>query len=286
MAKPSQRRWLELCELVAEPDGLPTKDDVGKWTEDKLFSWYCYMDMTTRAMVDNPSWSGGLAYVDLFGGTGICVRDNGKRIPGSALLAVNTPKPFGNIIACEEVPELADALDKRLNKFGVRDSVIVGDCNAEIDKVVARIPPRALTLAFIDPEGLHINFETLRTLTTGRQIDLNILFPDRMDIARNVELYASQTQSNLDRFLGPNTNWREQWRALPNQSAENICQLFCDIYKSQLETLGFTEIRDVVFRAGSQPIYRIIYASKHPLGGKFWDEISKIDRGGQQSFGF
>ena len=287
MAKRSQKQWLSLCDLVAEVDGLPTRDEVGKWTEDKLFSWYCYMEMTTQAMSDKLSWPGGLAYVDLFGGPGICVRENGKRVPGSALLAANTPKPFGNIVVCEKVPELADALDKRLNKFGIKDSVIVGDCNAEIDKVVARIPQRALTLAFVDPEGLHINFETLRTLTTGRQIDLTVLFPDRMDIARNVELYASQTESNLDRFLGPNTNWREQWRGLANQSAENVSQLFGEIYKSQLEKeLGFTEIRHLVFKAGSQPIYRIIYASKHPLGGKFWDEISKIDRGGQQSLGF
>jgi three-Cys-motif partner protein len=282
MAKRNDR-WPELCALVAEDDGLPVRK-VGKWTEDKLFTWNRYIEITTKAMATNPSWSGGLAYVDLFGGPGICRRENGKRIPGSALLAANAPKAFGNILVCEKEPELADALSQRLQRFGVVDGVIVGDCNTEIAKLVARIPPRSLTLAFIDPEGLHVNFETLRLLTTDRQIDVAVLFADRMDIVRNVTLYAGQSQSNLDRFLGPNIDWRTSWRNLANQNPENICQLFGDIFRSQLETeLGFTEFSDTVYKAGQKPIYRIIYASKHPLGGKFWGEISKIDRGGQQT---
>ena len=167
------------------------------------------------------------------------------------------------------------------------NGVIVGDCNAEIGELVARIPPRSLTLAFVDPEGLHINFETLRVLTNGRQIDVAVLFADRMDIVRNVALYAGQSESNLDRFLGPHSNWRTQWGNLPNQNPENICQLFGDIFRSQLESeLGFKEFSDKVYKAGKTPIYRIIYASKHPLGAKFWDEISKIDRDGQKSFDF
>jgi len=60
-------RWRELCKSVDEDDGLP-KREVGHWTEEKLFFWNRYIDITTRAMVGHPKWPIGLFYVDLFAG--------------------------------------------------------------------------------------------------------------------------------------------------------------------------------------------------------------------------
>jgi three-Cys-motif partner protein len=170
------------------------------------------------------------------------------------------------------------------NGVHVSACVIVGECNVQIQKIVDQIPHRALTLVFIDPEGLHIHFETLRTLTTNRRVDLAILLPDGMDIVRNVETtYEKQTESKLDRFLGPNSKWRADWQNLTNRTPENKCQLFANIYKSQLrEELGYIAFSDKIYKSGQTPIYRIIYASKHELGKKFFEDISKIDSGGQK----
>ena len=77
-------RWPELCEHVAEDDGLPCRP-AGAWTEEKLFTWNRYIEITSTAMATNPKWS-GLVYVDLFGGPGICKsKETKKRFPGSAL---------------------------------------------------------------------------------------------------------------------------------------------------------------------------------------------------------
>jgi hypothetical protein len=77
---------------------------------------------------------------------------------------------------------------------------------------------------------------------------LAVLFADGMDIVRNVDRYSGQSKSNLDRFLGPNSNWRDHWGNLANQNPKNICQLFGDIFRSQLEKeLGFTEFSDTVY---------------------------------------
>lgn len=105
-----------------------------------------------------------------------------------------------------------------------------------------------------------------------------------MDIVRNVETtYEKQADSKLDRFLGPNSDWRNQWQHLANRNPENTCQLFADIYKSQLrEELGYIAFSDKIYKANQTPIYRIIYASKHELGKKFFEGISKIDSGGQK----
>lgn len=283
-------RWPELCARVAVDDGLPYRD-VGTWTEEKLFTWNRYIEITTKAMADNPKWTGGMVYVDLFAGPGVCrIREsNNRRIPGSALLAAWAPKQFRQVLACEKDPILADALEKRLSSANaaVKATVVTGDCNEVIVELVKMIPQGALTLAFVDPEGLHVHFQTLRMLASNRPVDLAILFADRMDVVRNVALYASQADSNLDRFLGPNSNWREEWQGLSNQDAEHTCQLFGDIFRSQLETqLGYKYFDDRMYRSSRSALYRIIFAAKHELARKLWNEISKIDRGGQLELPF
>jgi hypothetical protein len=85
-------RWPDLCKLYEADDGLPARE-VGSWTEDKLYFWNRYIDITTKAMIGNPQWPAGLAYVDLFAGPGICrLKETGRRIPGSTLIAANSPK--------------------------------------------------------------------------------------------------------------------------------------------------------------------------------------------------
>src|SRR5258706_1695949 len=184
-------RWPELCRLVQNDDGLPVRK-VGRWTEDKLWFWNSYLSITTAAMVGHPKWSAGLAYVDLFAGPGVCVvEESGKRIPGSVLMAANAAKPFTMILASELQQTSADALRARLNRTPAAETshVFAGDCNSVVHKIANMIPPRALTLAFIDPEGLHARFDTIKALAARGRVDLLILFADRMDIVRNVDLY-------------------------------------------------------------------------------------------------
>jgi three-Cys-motif partner protein len=287
MAKSNKDRWPELCDRVIADDGLPVRT-VGSWTANKLFYWNRYIEITTSAMVGSPKWAGGVVYVDLFGGPGVCeLKETGQRVPGSALLAAYAPKPFSKILVCEKDAATADTCEKRLIAAGCSSStrVLVGDCNALIDEVAAEIPERSLTLAFVDPEGLHIHFETLRKLTTNRRVDLLVLFADRMDLHRNVELYAKQAESNLDRFLGPESDWRAQWQQLPSHDSTRVCNLFADIYRGQFKRLlGYGVFDGQVMRSATSVLYRVIYASKDPKGAEFWQKISRIDRGGQKSF--
>jgi three-Cys-motif partner protein len=283
-------RWPELCERVSQDDGLPVRD-VGAWTEDKLFYWNRYIEITTTAMVGNPKWRGGIVYVDLFGGPGICkLRDTSKRVPGSPLLAAWAPKPFSQILVCEKNSGLANACKQRLDRQGASDraQVFDGDCNQEIHRIVKEIPQRSLTLAFVDPEGLHVRFDTLRILTDNRRVDLLVLFADRMDILRNVEkIYATQENSNLDQFMGPESNWRVLWNELPLRDPKRTCDLFADIYKNQLHRqLGFRVFSHRVMKSSRSPLYRIIYACKHDRGEEFWNKITQVDRSGQQDLPF
>lgn len=280
-------RWPELCDLVAEDDGLPARE-VGHWTEEKLYFWYRYLDITTSAMVGNPRFPDGLVYVDLFAGPGICtLKDSKKRIPGSALIAAKMRKPFAKIVACEQNSELAEACQARLEKtlVGVRCHVLTGDCNQLVRQIVKKIPPDALTLAFVDPTGLDHQFEMIATLSRDRRVDFVILFADAYDIVRNVDVYDKQGPgSKLDQVLGPDVDWREQWKRLPNQESVNTRKLFADIYQDQLRRhLGYSHFGQNTIKDGRRPLYRLIYASKHELGLKFWNEAVKKELGGQKS---
>jgi three-Cys-motif partner protein len=283
MAK-KRDRWPELCKLVEADDGLPVRD-VGKWTEDKLIFWNRYVDITTSAMVGNPKWPGGLGYVDLFGGPGVCrLEKSGRRIPGSALIAANAPKPFRFILVSELSREAATALEARLKRTSAANSarVFQGDCNLRIAEMASLIPAKALTLAFIDPEGLHVRFETIQALAARGRVDLLILFADYMDIVRNVDRYEKQVDSNLDRMMGPESIWRDEWKGLFNRSRENICKLFAKEYCRQLQRiLGYKVFAEEVMKSANGPLYRLIFASKHERGLEFWNKITKKSADGQ-----
>lgn len=285
----TQDRWKELCKLVERNDGLPVRE-VGSWTEDKLWFWSRYIEITTRAMVGNPKWRAGLAYVDLFAGPGVCeIEGSKRRIPGSVLIAAHAPKPFEIILAAEMKSSLAEALRKRMvtTPAASRFEVFQGDCNVVIDQLITKIPPRALTLAFIDPEALHIKFNTVRKLAGRGQVDLLVLFADRMDIVRNVDRYEKQHDSKLDQMLGHDSNWREGWASLSNRTPLNVCRFFADLYEQQLRSqLGYVTFGEKEMSTERGPIYRLIYASKHAKGLEFWNKISKRDPDGQLGFGF
>ncbi len=279
----ARNRWPELCKQYEVDDGLPVRD-VGPWTEDKLYFCYRYVEITTSAMVGHPKWPAGLAYVDLFGGPGICrVETTGKRIPGSALIAANATKPFRAILVSEWDAQSAGALTVRLEESSASAvaRVFQGDCNKRIGDIVRQIPERALTLAFIDPENLRIDFSTVRALAAAGQVDLLVLFADRMDIVRNVDLYEQQKNSVLDRMLGDQSTWRQDWKLLHNRTPENISKFFADEYKTQLKTLDYSVFGERVMRSQRGPLYRLIFASKNAKGLEFWNKVTKLDRDGQ-----
>lgn len=280
-------RWPELCKTVESDDDLPVRD-VGSWTEDKLWFWHRYVEITTAAMAKHQKWN-GMVYVDMFAGPGVCkIRSSERRIPGSTIVAAQASKPFTKIIAVELDSENANALRMRLQTIAPDASVIVyqEDCNTVIDKIVNDLPAGALTLAFFDPEGLDFEFTTVETLVKGRAVDLLVLFADAYDIVRNVDLYVSQESSKLDRLLGTK-EWRDEWGKINNRKSVVICDFFATQFESQLrDQLGYKEFRRKRINGPKGALYTLIFASKHQKGGEFWDKISKRDSGGQMEIPF
>jgi three-Cys-motif partner protein len=282
-------RWPELCELVAQDDGLVVRDS-GPWAEKKLHFWNAYIDITTSSMVGHVGWPEGVVYVDLFAGPGVClISGANRRVPGSPLIAAHAPKAFRKILLCELDPVNAIACQDRLNRSpaAATSKVFCGDCNDEVSKIAAEIPRGALTLAFIDPTGLHIKMTTITKLASAGRVDLLILFPDAVDVLRNIDLYRLQPNSNLDQFLGSDSNWRAELDSLGDSEPSRVRQLFATLYTQQLKKHAKYEVFGQEIIKGPQgPLYRLIFASKHPRGAEFWEKVTKKELGGQRRFHF
>ena len=235
-------------------------------------------------MTGNPAFPDGLTYVDLFCGAGVCQVDIGsnqlRRFPGSSLIAASTPKQFSRLLLVDSDVVRVNASVERIRRTGFSGAVRswVGDANVLVNEVRAAVPARSLSVVFIDPYSLDIQFETIRRLATDRAMDLMILFSDAIDVARNVEeYYYPQKSDKLDSFLGKRSRWRERWDKLPRRTGPDIRQMFADVYVEQLRSLGYLHSKSWPLEGPHGPVFRLVYASKHELGLKYCEIANNED---------
>lgn len=267
--------------LIPADDGLVARAS-GAWAQDKLFFLAQYMGIFATGM--KFKWPHRV-YVDLMAGPGRCrIRDTGEEFPGSPLLALQTKTPFAEVVLVESDPEAFAALSARVERAntGRAAMIIKGDCNdrAIIDHIKSRIGP-GLGLLFVDLIGLDVRFETIRAITSGIHVDLVVTFPD-MDVKRNAD------QADRDRwtaFFG-GTRWQEavaRWQAHRTPEG-SVPAMLVNLYRRELrDQLGYTHSAAVRPMVNSKraTLYRPLFASRHELGLKFWNSISKRDRNGQ-----
>lgn len=280
--------WGKMCECIAVPDEGPVFE-CHPWTLEKLHFLCRYLATTTTAMVGSRYFS-TVNYIDLFAGSGACrlkSQPQGAKYPGSPLLAAGCQKPFTNLFLVESNRANHDALVARLQRVQTRAAIHTwcGDANVVVDRVVSEIPSsRALNIVFVDPYSLDFHFSTIETLARHRTMDLIVLFADAIDIVRNVDRYYEQgEESKLDRFLGTDSGWRNDWLSIENREGGRVREFFASTYLNQLRRIGYSNTAMHVLESGRGPIYRLIYASKNKLGLKFWDVAVNEDWRGDRN---
>ena len=268
---------------VLGSDGLIVRDS-GSWVDDKLYYLGRYLKIFSVGMKNK--WAGRLYYVDLFAGPGRCrIRGTQKEIDGSPLVAL-LGFDFAKYFFFEADSACFEALDGRVKRRapGKWENVkmIPGDCNATIEE--AGLPSEGLGLAFIDPTGIsQISFDTVRTLTTGRKIDLIINFPEGMGIRMNLHQYAQPDESALTRFMG-SARWRELYRQSLT-SFDQVCKEIANEYLDNLRSLGYLAVDSdwVPVRTDQNTLlYYLLFASKNPRGNDFWRKIKRIGPHGER----
>ncbi len=263
-----------------QDDGLyvPT---VGEWSRDKHYFLMRYINAFTTSMKDK--WA-GLHYIDLFAGAGIeRLRESGDLDWGSPMIAAQIPNKFTTLHLCEKGKKKYKALKERIEHVVNNAQCFNGDANKKVREIVRQIPQGTLSLAFLDPYGLHLEFDTLKILSDIRA-DLIIFFPDHLDALRNWERnYLDDPNSNLDRWMGPNCDWRA---ALNEAPQDRHAEVLRELYVTQIKSLGYAHFEHQRILANGHPLYILILCSRSDLAIKFWRRISHIGPDGQRTFKF
>jgi three-Cys-motif partner protein len=284
-------------------DGLPMRE-AGVWAAEKLDYLERYIHVFETSMRDK-KWRRRY-YIDLFAGPGKNRLDDaqGTVVLGSPLIALTTAHPFTDYFFVEKNKEYADALRTRCSASALvnpDEDILVSDCNKAIDTIIGEIARRdcqylagqwpCLNLAFIDPEGLQLEWQTVEKLAGMERMDLIINFPI-MALRRNLRGFSRvkpPTPTPADRFFG-GPEWRDVYGQYQSRPVF-LSRLLLDLYKQKLVNLGYKDVilgeetgDEVLIRSARRraPLYYLVFASKHPLGKEFWRSISSRDVRGQR----
>jgi three-Cys-motif partner protein len=254
-------------ETLAKSDGLPARPS-GPWIDTKHRLLTYYAELFAKGM--QYKWERRV-YIELFSGPGKClIRDTGKEDLGSPLKVIGYN--FTHFIFTEMRAAAAIALAKRLEPLpnAERAEIWCGDCAEAVQKF--SVPSGALSFAFIDPTGIgHAPFSLIQTLHKKTRCDLLINIQHGMGIKMNIHQYTPDAHdaSALTKFLG-----HDGWKGLARHNAKEFFAGVLDLYKQQLESLGykFTGREVLISNKQRTGLYLLLFASQHPRGKEFWEK--------------
>lgn len=267
--------------LLPEDDGLPARV-FGTWTTEKLDYLRRYIYMFETSMKDKP-WR-QRSYIDLYAGTGkYREEENGKVQLGSTLLALTTAYPFTDYYFVESDDRNMEILKKRCQSKAKNIRFYTGDANEKVNEVVNNIISidkqkmsdkwSSLNLAFLDPDGLELEWKTIETLAKIHKMDL-IIYYSQLGLNLNLKnCYQVKSETTIDKFFGDG-EWRkffEKWHL--KDSMAGIHRDLIDYYKSKLHSIGYAEVIEPETNVEplmrttktKAPLYRLLFASKNPL---------------------
>lgn len=265
--------WTKSTLPDAPDDGLPTPE-VGEWGVEKYLRVWMYDEIFSKSQKEK--WS--RVYVDLFAGAGYALlKESGRRVLSSAMLALHVPHRFDRYVLCEANPELMAALRERVARAAPEAHVVFleGDANQIAQSILREIPSDSLAFCFVDPFGTNIRLNTIRVLA-ARRIDFLILLALGMDANRNKEIYRSEESTRLDEFLG-DLAWRERWAA-EEKIGGRFQRFLAREYAGAMRSLGYLEtaldeMHPVKDRG--RLLYHLAFFSKSELAKRFWNDVRK-----------
>jgi three-Cys-motif partner protein len=274
-------------------DGLLLRKSSGLWTYDKLYYVNAYIARFIVSM-RNYNWR-SINYIDLFAGPGKNLLPDKRIILGSPLLALSQKQPFDHYFFSDLDDENIEALKKRCAIFPNEFSKItfeVKDANKTVKNVVNTISDinkftsekwSSLNLALLDPEGLELHWDTVALLASLRT-DMIIYYP-QMGITREAKLEIQQpSPTKIDVFFG-DTEWRHIYQQYQHREVNFLHRTLLDYYKNKLAMFGYKvddPLAEPVFTNSKDAwLYRLLFVCKHPLGNKFWTDITKNLPSGQ-----
>lgn len=264
--------------LIEVPDDGLLAYDVGGWAADKYRRLGMYAEIFSTGM--KRQWDTRV-YLDLFSGPGFArLRESGKWVLGSPLIALSVPDRFDRYILADENAAAIAVLRQRVARMLPDNEVqyLTGDANDRAADIIREIPVsgKVLSFCFLDPYKLNISFDTVRALAADRPIDFLILLALHIDANRNLDRYVQEESEVIDRFLG-DSGWRDRWEAAHRKGGRFVPFLAME-YGGRMASLGYIPMsldRMVKVRTHEKrlPLYYLAFFSRNPTGLRFWQEV-------------
>lgn len=194
----------------------------GPWTERKLKCLRGYLIAYRTIFTANPrakyfrTW-----YVDAFAGTGsrstpttdapqLDIYDDAEAQAyqdGSAKIALGLSSPFDQYLFIEKSRKRAGELRRVIkDEFLLLDNrceIRTGEANAEIRRWCAeRDWSKERAVVFLDPYGMQVEWETIKTLAATKGVDLWYLFPGIASLLTHSGKIDAAWKRRLDILLG------------------------------------------------------------------------------------
>jgi three-Cys-motif partner protein len=219
-------------------------------------------------------------YIDAFAGDTINVlRTTGESFPSSAEIALGVEPPFTYAALFETDRRRADRLRDLAARYPSRDvDVFEGDSNALMQRALAKAPVQAPTFAFLDPDGMELEWRTVTLLADHKRgkspykIEMWILlstsglvrmlgdFRDPQDAERN--------ERRVHRLYGARGPWERvrEARRSGELTAEETRQAYMFLYMDRLAGLGYANLLARPIHNSRGELYVMIFATDHPSG--------------------
>ena len=262
-------------------------DEIGYWSEIKLDIIADYAKAySTIFSAENQSRFTHV-YVDAFAGAGVHKsKKTGEEIDGSPVIAVNTQPPFKEYHFIDlnglKVANLR-------NLFGQRSDINIheGDCNQiMLEKVLPRILFKDYRrgLCLLDPYGLHLNWEVIRTIGQMKTIDMFLNFPIA-DMNRNVfwrhsEGVAEDDIARMNAFWGDDTwrtaAYRKEIGLFDDIEEKNDNETVVEAFRERLRKVaGFSNVPEPIPMRNSTgaTVYYLFFASPKPVAQSIVTDI-------------
>lgn len=274
-------------QLAWTDDGRPARP-VGGWTRDKLALLAYYLPAFAKLCTDKV---GGWYYLDGFAANGANRTQEFPLAKGTALLGLSQSPPPTKALLIERNHDDVETLRARSVAFRTEALILEGDANELIPKELAFFDlPRLPGFCVLDPEGLELDWETIRACATHRRrgtpYELLVYF-STPGAARTGGVqatgYVEKAEARLARLFG-NDAWRDvadlqdEGALAPGEAGKRYLAL----YESQLRNLGYkTVLSRPSLRQDGVLVYHMVFASANEAGASIMASAFKRAYGSQ-----
>lgn len=271
-------------------------DEIGEWSQIKLEIIEKFAAAYSMIFGAERQQRFQHEYVDAFAGAGLHIsRATGQLVAGSPLRALEVVPPFKAYHFIDLDGDRVALLERLVRERGAAAHIYRGDCN---EILLGRIFPtlryedykRALCL--LDPYGLHLKWQVMKTAGELRTIDMILNFPVA-DINRNVLWRHPERVDPAD--IARMTAWwgDDSWRGIAYRKEATLfgdeeevkadTRTVVNAFRDRLRTVaGFPQVPEPLPMRNSQNaiVYYLFFASQNQTGARIITDIFRRYRTG------